>query len=96
MKSRPIKRRNAPIEFPVLAEWVDGAEGTNLIVLMISNGLGYRIRNWNNEKHKLGELSNGWVHLTQKSEWNKWKILGNPEKFGIYLINDKVIGELNL
>lgn len=97
MKARPIKRRNVPIEYPVLAEWVDDPEGINLIVLFTQDRIGYKIRH-SPDYHcgTLNGLSGDWISLSHKNRWNRWKILGTPEQFGLSLVDGKIIGELNL
>ena len=97
MKARPIKRRNVPIEYPVLAEWVDDPEGINLIVLFTQDRIGYKIRNSpDGHCRTLNKLYGDWFPLSDKGGWNRWKILGTPEQFGLSLVDGKIIGELNL
>ena len=89
MKARPIIKRNVPIEFPVLAQWVhQGYDFNDCVILFLDNrwGIGVVHNNPNNYK----EFTTAWVPLDYKENGKRsWKILGSPERFGIKLNEDK-------
>lgn len=96
MKARIFKKRKIPVDFPVLARW-EAPETIfhGSLLLFVNNTDGFVIKSHPKQNHPKNHFQTGCLPINYKDDLYKdhWEILGTPEKFGLQIINNKVVGE---